>query len=84
MKAHKDVVCVLHLLLVLCGYVDAVPFVLHPRRQAMLCILAKNCNEAGYTRLIEALCQEHGILILYVSGRSMILYVVYEVRSPQT
>ena len=66
-------VCVLCLLSVLCGYVDVVLFVLHPRRQAMLCILAKNCNEAGYTRLIEALCQEHGILILYVSGRRTIL-----------
>ena len=39
------------------------------KRQAMLCILAKNCSEAGYTRLIEGLCQEHSIMMLYVEDQ---------------
>ena len=37
------------------------------RRQALLCLLAKNCSEAGYIRLIEALCNEHQIKLLKVS-----------------
>ena len=36
------------------------------RRQALLCLLAKNCSEAGYIRLIEALCNEHNIKLLKV------------------
>ena len=37
-----------------------------PRRQALLCLLAKNCSEAGYIRLVEALCNEHQIKLLKV------------------
>merc|ERR1739838_506970 len=36
------------------------------KRQAHLCILAKSCNYAEYTRLIEALCSEHNIPLLRV------------------
>jgi len=36
------------------------------RRQAHLCVLASNCNEAAYTKLVEALCSEHGINLLKV------------------
>jgi len=36
------------------------------RRQALLCVLAKNCNEQAYVRLVEALCQEHQIKLLKV------------------
>lgn len=36
------------------------------RRQALLCLLAKNCTEAGYIRLVEALCNEHNIKLLKV------------------
>ena len=36
------------------------------RRQAYLCIVAKNCSEAGYLRLVEALCKEHQISLLKV------------------
>ena len=32
----------------------------------MLCILAKNCTETAYTRLVEALCSEHHIQLLKV------------------
>ena len=32
----------------------------------MLCVLAKNCTEAAYVRLVEALCQEHQIKLLKV------------------
>merc|ERR1711937_480222 len=36
------------------------------RRQAHLCILANSVDEPSYTKLIEALCAEHGISLLKV------------------
>jgi len=36
------------------------------KRKAHLCILATNCEEALYIKLVEALCQEHGIPLLKV------------------
>ncbi|XP_019862807.1 PREDICTED: 40S ribosomal protein S12-like, partial [Amphimedon queenslandica] len=39
------------------------------RRQAYLCIVAKNCSEAGYLRLVEALCKEHQISLLKVEDK---------------
>jgi small subunit ribosomal protein S12e len=39
------------------------------KRQAYLCIVAKNCNEAAYLRLVEALCNEHQISLLKVEDK---------------
>ena len=36
------------------------------KRQALLCILAENCDEPTYKKLIQALCQEHQIPLLTV------------------
>jgi len=36
------------------------------KRQAHLCVLAKNCNEGSYVKLIEGLCAEHSIALLKV------------------
>merc|ERR1719209_2385898 len=36
------------------------------KRQALLCILADNCDEQTYVKLIEALCAEHGINLIKV------------------
>eukprot|EP00128_Syssomonas_multiformis_P007838 Colp12_sorted_trinity150504_noHs@9969 len=36
------------------------------RRQAHLCVLAQNCNEPAYTKLVEALCGEHNIPLIMV------------------
>ena len=36
------------------------------RRQAHLCVLAGNCEAPEYTRLIEALCDEHDIKLIKV------------------
>ena len=36
------------------------------QKQAHLCVLADNCNEASYKKLVEALCNEHGIPLLTV------------------
>lgn len=36
------------------------------KRQAHLCVLATNCEEALYIKLVEALCQEHNIALLKV------------------
>ncbi|XP_046366534.1 small ribosomal subunit protein eS12-like [Haliotis cracherodii] len=36
------------------------------KRQAFLCILANNCDEPMYVKLVEALCAEHGINLLKV------------------
>jgi len=36
------------------------------KRQALLCILASNCDEQTYVKLIEALCAEHAINLIKV------------------
>jgi len=36
------------------------------KRQAVLCVLATNCDEPGYAKLIEALCKEHRIDLMKV------------------
>ncbi|WP_411016642.1 ribosomal L7Ae/L30e/S12e/Gadd45 family protein, partial [Salmonella sp. s51944] len=36
------------------------------KRQAHLCVLANNCDEPAYTKLVEALCAEHSISLLKV------------------
>ena len=36
------------------------------KRTAHLCVLANNCDEPAYVRLVEALCAEHGINLLKV------------------
>ena len=36
------------------------------RREAHLCVLASNCDEPNYVKLIEALCAEHNINLIRV------------------
>ncbi|OQV13228.1 putative 40S ribosomal protein S12 [Hypsibius exemplaris] len=36
------------------------------KRQALMCVLAKNCDEPMYVKLVEALCKEHGINLIRV------------------
>lgn len=36
------------------------------KRQALLCVLASNCDEPAYQRLVEALCAEHSINLIKV------------------
>ena len=35
-------------------------------RRAHLCLLASDCNEENYVKLVEALCAEHNIKLLHV------------------
>lgn len=39
------------------------------RRQAHLCVLANNCDEAMYVKVVEALCTEHNISLLKVDDK---------------
>jgi len=41
------------------------------KRQALLCILADNCDEPMYKKLVTALCQEHGIPLIKVDVLSL-------------
>ncbi|XP_026281593.1 40S ribosomal protein S12 [Frankliniella occidentalis] len=36
------------------------------KRQALLCLLADNCDQPAYKKLVEALCNEHQIPIIKV------------------
>jgi len=36
------------------------------KRQAHLCVLANNCDEPMYVKLVEALCAEHGINLIKI------------------
>lgn len=38
------------------------------RRQALLCVLAENCNEPMYKKLVQALCNEHQIPLIKVDN----------------
>eukprot|EP00187_Rhodella_violacea_P001972 CAMPEP_0174893960 /NCGR_PEP_ID=MMETSP0167-20121228/8674_1 /TAXON_ID=38298 /ORGANISM="Rhodella maculata, Strain CCMP736" /LENGTH=150 /DNA_ID=CAMNT_0016132901 /DNA_START=116 /DNA_END=568 /DNA_ORIENTATION=+ len=42
------------------------------RREAQLCLLAKDCDEANYTKLVEALCKEHGISLVKVDEKKQL------------
>ncbi|KAL1514807.1 hypothetical protein AB1Y20_003893 [Prymnesium parvum] len=35
--------------------------------EAQLCVLASSCNEPAYTKLVEALCAEHGVDLMKLS-----------------
>ncbi|KAG6439126.1 hypothetical protein O3G_MSEX000506 [Manduca sexta] len=37
------------------------------KRQAVLCVLAENCDEAAYKKLVQALCNEHQIPLVKVN-----------------
>lgn len=50
------------------------PFLFLCRRQALLCVLAKNCSETNYIRLVEGLCNEHKIKLLKVRRVSLFQY----------
>ncbi|XP_067005304.1 small ribosomal subunit protein eS12 [Anabrus simplex] len=38
------------------------------KRQAMLCVLAENCDEPMYKKLVQALCNEHQIPLIRVDN----------------
>jgi len=42
------------------------------RRQAHLCVLAANCSEPAYIRLVEALCAEHGTHLIKVPDTKLL------------
>ena len=37
------------------------------KSEGKLCVLSQGCNEPAYTKLIEALCAEHGVDLMKVS-----------------
>merc|ERR1712176_877909 len=38
------------------------------RKDALICLLAENCDEANYVRLVEALCRENQIPVLKIGA----------------
>merc|ERR1739838_802949 len=50
------------------------------KRQALLCILANNCDEQMYVKLIEALCAEHGINLIKVDDNKKLVNGEVSVR----
>lgn len=38
------------------------------RREAVLCVLADNCDEPAYKKLVQALCSEHQIPLIKVDN----------------
>ena len=45
------------------------------KRQALLCVLAENCDEPMYKKLVTALCMEHGIPLIKVIKISGLCHV---------
>ncbi|XP_018327115.1 40S ribosomal protein S12 [Agrilus planipennis] len=42
------------------------------KRQALLCVLAENCDEPMYKKLVTALCSEHQIPLIKVDKNKML------------
>ena len=42
------------------------------KRQAHLCVLASNCDEPMYAKLVEALCAEHQIHLIKVDDNKKV------------
>ncbi|KAH9406406.1 40S ribosomal protein S12 [Tyrophagus putrescentiae] len=42
------------------------------KREALLCILASNCDEPAYVKLVEALCAEHSIDLIKVDDNKLL------------
>lgn len=36
------------------------------KNTALLCVLAQDCNQPDYTKLVEALCDEHNVNLIHV------------------
>ena len=47
------------------------------KRQALLCILAENCDEPMYKKLITALCMEHGIPLIKVDIKCIFKFLTF-------
>ena len=50
---------------------------------AKLCVLSQGCNEPAYTKLIEALCAEHGVDLMKVSDGKQLGEVRIPHRVPE-
>jgi len=46
------------------------------KRQAHICVLANNCDEPMYVKLVEALCAEHGINLIKVTSVQLVSIAV--------
>jgi len=73
-----DVQTALKLVLKSAMYTDGLSKGLHEaakaldKRQAHFCVLAENCDEPQYSKLVEALCAEHGIPLIKVKDKKLL------------
>ena len=55
-----------------CRAAEAVGAKTLDKGQAQLCVLSADCSEPEYTKLVEALCAEHGVNLMKVSDKKQL------------
>ncbi|CAD6190409.1 unnamed protein product [Caenorhabditis auriculariae] len=77
-NAQMDVQTALKAVLRAAHYADGLAKGLHEaakaldKREAHFCVLAENCDEPQYVKLVEALCNEHNIPLIKVADKKII------------
>ena len=77
-SSTMDVQSALKAVLRSAGFADGLAKGLHEaakaldKREAHFCVLAENCDEPDYVKLVEALCKEHSIPLIKIADKKLI------------